>query len=50
MAGFNKTKLLYCAANIVLRLIVIYIAFLVDNAGIAVKFTDTDYDVFTDAA
>ena len=50
MAGFNKTKFLYCAANVALRLIVIYIAFVVDNSELAIRFTDTDYDVFTDAA
>lgn len=51
MAGLsNKKKLLYCLVNVVLRVALIYIAHIIDNAGYAVRFTDTDYDVFTDAA
>ena len=51
MAGcFNKGKMLYLLFNIVLRVVLIYIGVQVDSTNPAVKFTDTDYDVFTDAA
>ena len=51
MAGLiNTNKCLYLVFNFFFRCVVIYIATLVDNSGSAVKFTDTDYDVFSDAA
>ena len=50
MAGFNKNKFLYCFANVVLRVVLIYIGDMIDSTNPAVKFTDTDYDVFSDAA
>ena len=46
----GKNKFLYCLFNLVLRVILIYIGMLWDENAVAVKFTDTDYDVFTDAA
>ena len=42
--------MLYCALNVVIRLILIYVAYVVDNSSDTIKFTDTDYDVFSDAA
>ena len=50
MARFNSQKFIYCALNVVLRLMLIYVAHVIDTNSDTVKFTDTDYDVFTDAA
>ena len=51
MSRFNRSKYLYCVINVALRISLIYIAHLVDEASTSnVKFTDTDYDVFSDAA
>ena len=51
MSRFNRSKFLYCLLNVALRVVTIYIAHVVDsNSTNNVKFTDTDYDVFSDAA
>ena len=40
----------YLLANFALRMFLIYVAHVVDTTSTTVKFTDTDYDVFSDAA
>ena len=50
MAGLNKSKAIYLLVNFLLRCGGIYLAYYVDNMGLQIRFTDTDYDVFTDAA
>lgn len=49
MAGKN-TKFWFCVGNVALRVLLIWIADLWDSTSLSVKFTDTDYDVFSDAA
>ena len=49
VAGKN-TKFWFCVGNIVLRVLLIWIADIWDSTSLSVKFTDTDYDVFSDAA
>ena len=46
--NYEKVKLL-CTAFLI-RLIVVYIAKLIDESSTTNKFTDTDYEVFSDAA
>ena len=43
-------KLLFFYIAFILRLFFIYVAKIVDESGTSKKYTDTDYDVFTDAA
>ena len=50
MSRFKKEKFLYCVANVALRVVMIYVAHLIDTTSTTIKFTDTDYDVFSDAA
>lgn len=46
----NNEKVKFLMAAFVLRLVVVYIAKLVDESSSTNKFTDTDYEVFSDAA
>lgn len=51
MAGFcSKKKFLYLVFNVALRFGLIYFGTIMDEASESVKFTDTDYSVFSDAA
>ena len=56
MAGTTTTssssrgKIMYLVVNFALRMGLIWIAHLIDTYSDTVKFTDTDYDVFSDAA
>lgn len=43
-------KFQYLVVNFALRMGLIYVAHLIDTSSDTVKFTDTDYDVFSDAA
>ena len=46
----NSEKTKFLLAAFVIRLIVVYIGILFDESDSPNKFTDTDYEVFTDAA
>lgn len=50
MARSCYPKFFYCVLNVIIRLILIYVAYVIDTNSSTVKFTDTDYDVFSDAA
>jgi len=46
----NSEKVKFLLAAFVLRLFVVYIAKIIDENSTTNKFTDTDYEVFSDAA
>ena len=50
MARSTSPKFTYCILNVVIRFILIYVAYVIDTNSNTIKFTDTDYDVFSDAA
>ena len=43
-------KYMFFGAALIIRFILIYYAKIVDESSKTKKYTDTDYDVFTDAA
>lgn len=46
----DYSKLKFLLSAFILRLILVYIAKIIDESGSVNKFTDTDYEVFSDAA
>jgi phosphatidylinositol glycan class M len=44
------STIVYFFAAFAVRLMVVYIGCLIDSVGGAIKYTDADYEVFTDAA